>query len=94
MSFLPGSVDGVHIERLNAEQMRRRGFFINVAPAVRDEKTQSEHQTPSFISLRNNLNISPGGGREAFTKASSGKVSESEIRQGGGLMGDVTLEEL
>jgi hypothetical protein len=83
MSFLPGSNDGVHIERLNAEQMRRRGFFINVTPAVRDEKTQSQHQTPSFISLRNNLNISPGGGREAFTKASSGKVSEEQDKTRG-----------
>lgn len=80
MSFLFNSNDGVHIERLNAEQMRRRGLFINVAPTVKDEsgeKTQSQHQTPSFISLRNNLNISPGegAGREAFTKASSTKVS-------------------
>lgn len=58
MSLFFNAEDALHIERLNAEQ---RGIFINVRG--RDDgngKIQSEHQTPSFIQLRNNLNISPG----------------------------------
>lgn len=49
----------------------KRGIFINVRLMVRDDngKIQSEHQTPTFIHLPNNLNISPGEQRrEAFTK--------------------------
>lgn len=76
MSLFFSTDDGVHIERLNAEEMRRRGIFINVAPMARmgndNGETQSEHQTASFIRLRNNLNISPTEQRrEAFTKTLS-----------------------
>lgn len=82
MSLIFSTDDGVHIERTNAEQMGRRGIFINGAmlPMARDDngKTQSEHQPASFIRGRNNLNISPGEeGREAFTKAPP-KVSEQD----------------
>lgn len=80
MSLFFNTDDGVHIERLNAEQMRKRGIFINVRPMVGDDnvKIQSEHQTPSFIHLRNNLNISPDEQRrEAFTKTPSKK----EVRE-------------
>lgn len=76
MSLFFSQDDGVQIARLNAEQMGRRGIFINVRPTERYDngKIQSEHQTPSFIHLRNNLNISPGEQRrEAFTKAPSKK---------------------
>lgn len=73
---------GVHVDQLNAEQMRKRGIFINVAPSMRDDngrtKIQSEHQTPTFVRHRNNLNISPGEvGREAFT---NGKTSWKKVR--------------
>lgn len=76
MSLFFNTDDGVHIERLNAEQMRKRGIFINVRAMDRDDngKIQSEHQTPSFIHLQNNLNISPDEQRrEAFTKTSPKK---------------------
>jgi hypothetical protein len=78
MSLFFNTDDGVHIERLNAEQSRKRGIFINVQPSVDDNgKKHSEHQTPSFIHLRNNLNISPGERRrEAFTKTPLKKVRE------------------
>lgn len=78
MSLFFNTNDGVHIERLNAEHSRRRGIFINVQPSVDDNtKIQSEHQTPSFIHLKNNLNISPGERRrEAFTKTPLKKVRE------------------
>lgn len=78
MSLFLNSDDRVHIERVNAEQMRKRGTFINVAPTALDDNggKQSEHQTASFIRLGNNLNISPGEQRRApFTKTSS-KVSD------------------
>lgn len=79
MSLFLNSDDRVHIERVNAEQMRKRGTFINVAPTALDDNggiEQSEHQTASFIRLGNNLNISPGEQRRApFTKTSS-KVSD------------------
>jgi hypothetical protein len=74
MSLFFNTDDGVHIERLNAEQKKKRGIFINVQPIAKDDngKIQSQHQTPSFIHLRNNLNISPGEQRrESYTKASS-----------------------
>lgn len=76
MSLFFNTNDGVHIEQLNAEQSRKRGIFINVRPNVDDNgKIQSEHQTPSFIHLRNNLNISPGERRrEAFAKTPLKKV--------------------
>lgn len=78
MSLFFKNDDGVHIERVNAEQSRKRGIFINVRPSVDDNgKIQSGHQTPSFIHLRNNLNISPGERRrEAFTKTPLKKVRE------------------
>lgn len=78
MSLFFKNNDGVHIERFNAEQSRKRGIFINVRPSVDDNgKIESEHQTPSFIHLRNNLNISPGEQRrEAFTKTPLKKVRE------------------
>lgn len=80
MSLIFSTDDGVHIEQVNAEQMGRRGIFINGAalPMVKDDngKTQSEHQAASFIQVRNNLNISPGRAeREGFTKTLS-KVRE------------------
>lgn len=76
MSLYYGNDDGLHIERINAEAMRKRGYFINVAPTVKDDYggTQSEHhQAPrAWDRLRNNLNISPGEyGREAFSQTSS-----------------------
>lgn len=85
MSLFFKNDDGVHIERVNAEQSRKRGIFINVRPNVDDNgKVQSEHhQTPSFIHLRNNLNISPGERRrEAFTKTPLKKVREIKLSFG------------
>jgi hypothetical protein len=78
MSLYFNTDDRVHIERVNAERSERRGIFINVQPSVDDNaKKHSEHQTPSFIHLRNNLNISPGERRrEAFTKSPLKKVRE------------------
>lgn len=84
MSLFFSNDDGLHIERINAEEMRKRGYFINVhpnvAPMVRDDygRTQSEHQAPSTLArLRNNLKISPDEhGREAFAQTSSREVSK------------------
>jgi hypothetical protein len=80
MSLYFNTDDGMHIERVNAEQSRKREIFINVRPNMDDNRKvqlEHEHQTPSFIHLRNNLNISPGERRrEAFTKTSSKKVRE------------------
>ena len=68
--------DEVH----SAEHSRKRGIFINVRPSISmvdNGKIQLERQTPSFIHLRNNLNISPGERRrEAFTKTPLKKVRE------------------
>lgn len=69
--------------------MRKRAIFINVAPSVSDDngrtRTQSGHQTPSFVRHRNDLNISPGEvGREAFTKTpwkKVRKIRENERRK-------------
>lgn len=79
MSLFASTNDGVHIERVNAEKIGKRGIFINVADD--NGRTQSEHQTAGFIRLRNNLNISPGErGREAFTKTLS-KVRDNALYQ-------------
>lgn len=67
MSSFWSTNGGVHSDRLNAEQLRERGIFLNVAPSVMGAK--SEHQTPSFI-RSNNLNLSPNEVlREVFTKS-------------------------
>lgn len=67
MSFYFSANAVVHSNRQNAEQMRKRGIFLNVAPSFLEEK--SEHQTPSFI-RSNNLNISPNEVlRETFAKS-------------------------
>lgn len=78
MSLFASTNDGgVHIERVNAEKIGKRGIFINVADD--NGRTQSEHQTAGFIRLRNNLNISPGERRrEAFTKTLS-KVRDNAL---------------
>lgn len=79
MSFFASTNSGVHIERVNAEKIGKRGTFINVMDD--NARTQSEHQTASFARLRNNLNISPGErGREAFTKTPS-KVRDNALHK-------------
>lgn len=80
MSFYASTNHGeVHIGRVNAEKIGKRGIFINVTDD--NARTQSEHQTASFIRLRNNLNISPGERRrEAFTKTFS-KVRDNALHK-------------
>lgn len=79
MSLFFSTNIGVHSDRLNAEQMKERGIFLNVAPSVMGKK--SEHQTPSFI-RSNNLNISPNDVlRETFARSAASsrkKVSRWE----------------
>lgn len=83
MSLFFSHDDGLHIERINAEEMRKRGYFINVVPMLRDDYggTQSEHQVPTTLArLRNNLNISPGEHeREAFAQTSFKKVRDNRM---------------
>lgn len=83
MSLFWNANDGVHLERVNAEQMAKRGIFVNVEPA-NDNRNRGEfgYQAPrafdgGFFHLENenNLNSSPTRKRDAFTKAPIKKVS-------------------
>lgn len=68
-------------EQVDAEQMPKRGFFINVQPVARRSIVDGEQeQWPASSTLlaltrrRNNLNISPGEAkRESFTKTAAMK---------------------
>lgn len=84
MSLFWNSIDGVHLERVNAEQMAKRGIFVNVKP-VNDNRNGGElgyTQAPtalggsSFFHLENenNLNSSPTRKRDAFIKTPIKKV--------------------
>lgn len=83
MSLFWNSIDGVHLERVNAEQMAKRGIFVNVKPA-NDNRNGGEfgYQAPltslggGFFHLENenNLNSSPTRKRDAFTKTPIKKV--------------------
>lgn len=79
MSLFWNSIDGVHLERVNAEQMAKRGIFVNVKPA-NDNRNEGElgYQVPmgGFFHLENenNLNSSPTRKRDAFTKTPIKKV--------------------
>jgi hypothetical protein len=70
MSLFFNTDDGVHLERVNATQMAKRGTFVNVKPANdhRDGGEIDYLEPPSFFQLENNLSISPARGRDAFTK--------------------------
>lgn len=83
MSLFWNANDGVHLERVNAEQMAKRGIFVNVK-AANDNRNRGEfgYQTPTafdggFFHLENenNLNSSPTRKRDAFTKAPFKKVN-------------------
>lgn len=80
----------MHLERVNAEQMAKRGIFVNVKPA-NDNRNGGElgYQVPmgdvvgsegvgggGFFHLENenNLNSSPTRKRDAFTKTPIKKV--------------------
>lgn len=64
-------------EQVNAEQMPKRGFFINVQPVARtnyQDDGSSKEQWQQLTHRGNNLNISPGEvKRESFTKTTSMK---------------------
>jgi hypothetical protein len=71
-------------EQVNAEQLPKRGFFINVQPVARqsifpseDEQWQQPPAPSTLLALTrrgNNLNISPGEAkRESFTKTTAMK---------------------
>jgi hypothetical protein len=88
MSLFWNSIDGVHLERVNAEQMAKRGIFVNVKPA-NDNRNGGEfgYQARAALSVggggdggffhlenENNLNSSPNRKRDAFTKTPIKKV--------------------
>lgn len=87
MSLFWNSIDGVHLERVNAEQMAKRGIFVNVKPANDNRNGGGEfgYQARSAIGggdgggffhleNENNLNSSPNRKRDAFTKTPIKKV--------------------
>lgn len=82
MSLFWNSIDGVHLERVNAEQMAKRGIFVNVKP-VNDNRNGGElgyNQAlggSGFFHLENENNLnssSPTRKRDAFTKTPIKKV--------------------
>lgn len=81
MSLFWNSNDGVALERVNVEQMAKRGIFVNVKPS-NDNGGEFGYQAPTttfdggFFHLENenNLNSSPTKKRDAFTKAPIKKV--------------------
>lgn len=80
MSLFWNANDGVHLERVNAEQMVKRGIFVNVE-AANDNRNRGEFGYQAFdggffhLENENNLNSSPTRKRDAFTKAPIKKVS-------------------
>ena len=81
MSFFWDANDGVHLERVNAEQMSKRGIFVNVKPVNDNHEGEFEYRKSldgSFFHLENgnNLNSSPARRRDAFTKSPIRKVAE------------------
>lgn len=76
MSLFFNTDDGVHLERVNATQMAKRGIFVNVKSANKNrDEGDFGYETPSnFFQLENNLHISPSRRRDAFTKATIKKV--------------------
>jgi len=81
MSLFFNSDDGVHLDRLNAEQMGKRGIFINVRPAVNDnnrkERWERELVPPSRFNHRQHhlKNISAELRRDAAAKSATKKVN-------------------
>lgn len=64
MSLFWNSIDGVHLERVNAEQMAKRGIFVNVKPA-NDNRNGGEfgYQAGGAAAA---LSVSGGGGDGGF----------------------------
>jgi hypothetical protein len=88
MSLFWNSIDGVHLERVNAEQMAKRGIFVNVKPENDNHNggefgyqaaaavLSASGSDGGFFHLENenNLNSSPNRKRDAFTKTPIKKV--------------------
>ena len=73
MSLFFNTDDGVHLERVNATQMAKRGIFVNVKPANNvDDDLENQHKC--FFDSESNLEFSPFRKRDGFTKASVKKV--------------------
>ncbi|KAG5679676.1 hypothetical protein PVAND_009230 [Polypedilum vanderplanki] len=72
MSLFFNTDDGLHLERVNATQMAKRGIFVNVKSANDDHRVEGGidflEPPPSFYEMENNLSISPMRRRDAFTK--------------------------
>lgn len=73
MSLFFNTDDGVHLERVNATQMAKRGIFVNVKPANNVDDDFGSRRS-SFLYSENNLEFSPFRKRDGFTKASVKKV--------------------
>ena len=73
MSLFFNTDDGVHLERVNATQMAKRGIFVNVKPA-NDVNDDFGSRLSSFFHSENNLEFSPFRKRDGFTKTSVKKV--------------------
>ncbi|KAL7037952.1 hypothetical protein ACKWTF_009410 [Chironomus riparius] len=69
MSLFFNTDDGVHLERVNATQMAKRGIFVNVKPA-NDVDDDFGSRRSSFFHTENNLEFSPFRKRDGFTKTS------------------------
>lgn len=86
MSLFFNIDDGMHIDRLNAEQMRKRGAFVHVKPfEARDDygRKQSENQAASIVYPRNNLSFSGAElKRESFMRTPPRKVRGNKILYG------------
>lgn len=57
MSLFFNTDDSVHIDRLNAEQMKKRGTFIDVKPISRGDDIQ-RNRTPIFINQGDTVSLS------------------------------------
>ena len=75
MSLFFNTNDGVHLDRVNATQMAKRGIFVNVKPA--DDATSeiaARRRASSIFYLENNHNLPPSLRRDDFAKVDAKKV--------------------
>lgn len=75
MSLFFNNEDGVHLERMNAEQIGKRGVYLNVKPAPQNNynnspptyQQQQQQHHEKFNKFQNNIGFPPAVKRDAFT---------------------------
>lgn len=72
MSLFFNNEDGAHLDRMNAEQIGKRGIYLNVKPAPQNNYTNSpptyqQQQHQKFNKFQNNIGFPPAVKRDAFT---------------------------